>query len=92
MTGEMKELIGRLRDFTTPELCDGAGLYHSMDFTIKPRAGETKIIGPSLTVDVPSGEGAIVADAILQAEEGDVIVVAGKGDRKSTRLNSSHMA
>lgn len=80
MTGEMKELIGRLRDFTTPELCDGAGLYHSMDFTIKPRAGETKIIGPALTVDVPSGEGAIVADAILQAEEGDVIVVAGKGN------------
>ena len=52
-----KELIERLRAFTTPELCDGAGLYHSMDYRIKPWIGRTKIVGPAVTVDVPSGEG-----------------------------------
>ena len=52
-----KKLIERLRAFTTPELCDGAGLYHSMDYQIKPWIGRTKIVGPAVTVDVPSGEG-----------------------------------
>ena len=70
-----KELIERLRVFTTPELCDGAGLYR-----IKPWIGRTKIVGPAVTVDVPSGEGDIVADAILELQEGDVLVVAGKGN------------
>ena len=75
-----KELIERLRAFTTPELCDGAGLYHSMDYQIKPWICRTKIVGPAITVDVPSGEGDIVADAILELQEGDVLVVAGKGN------------
>ena len=75
-----KDLIERLRAFTTPELCDGAGLYHSMDYRIKPWIGRKKIVGPAVTVDVPSGEGSIVADAILALEEGDVLVIAGKGN------------
>ena len=75
-----KELIERLMAFTTPELCDGAGLYHSMDYQIKPWIGRTKIVGPAITVDVPSGAGDIVADAILELQEGDVLVVAGKGN------------
>lgn len=54
-----KKLIERLRAFTTPELCDGAGLYHSMDYQIKPWIGRTKIVGPAVTVDVPSGEGGV---------------------------------
>lgn len=74
------ELIRRLLTFTTPELCDGAGVYHAMDYRIKPRIGEVRIAGPALTVDVPSGEGAIVMDAIEQAQPGDVIVVAGRGN------------
>lgn len=76
----VKELITRLKTFTTPELCDGAGLYHSMDWQIKPQVGADKICGPAVTVDVPSGEGALVADAILSLTEGDVLVVAGKGN------------
>lgn len=27
----MEQIIEKLKNFTTPELCDGAGLYHSMD-------------------------------------------------------------
>jgi len=75
-----KDLIERLKEFTVPELCDGAGLYHSMDYRIKPQIGRTRIVGPALPVDVPSGEGGIVADAILFLQEGDVLVVAGKGN------------
>ena len=74
------ELIRRLKAFSVPELCDGAGLYHSMDYQIKPRTLRTRIVGPAVTVDLPSGEGALVADAILKLEPGDVLVIAGKGN------------
>ena len=77
---EIAALVERLRGFTTPELCDGAGLYHSMRHTITSRVGRSGICGPALTIDVPSGEGALVAEAILQATPGDVIVVAGRGN------------
>ncbi|WP_432626970.1 RraA family protein [Brotaphodocola sp.] len=80
MEKKIEELVRHLREFTTPELCDGAGLYHSMDYQIKQRIGRKKIVGPAVTVDVPSGEGAIVADAILKLEPGSVLVVAGKGN------------
>ena len=74
------EILKELANFTTPELCDGAGLYHSMNHEIRHFVGKNKIIGTAVTVDVPSGEGAIVADAILQLHEGDILVIAGKGN------------
>ncbi len=76
----LEQMIDKLKSFTTPELCDGAGLYHSMDWQIKPWVGDKKICGPAVTVDVPSGEGGIVADAILKLKEGSILVVAGKGN------------
>lgn len=72
--------VSDIMQFTVPELCDGAGLYHSMDYRIKPWIGRTKIAGPAVTVDVPSGEGRIVAEAIPLLKEGDVLVIAGKGN------------
>ena len=75
-----EEQIGRLRSFTTPELCDGVGLYHTMDAEICHRAGKEKIVGRAVTVEVPSGEGGLVADAILHLKKGDVLVVAGHGN------------
>ena len=76
----MNDLIRRLRTFTTPELCDGAGLYHSMDYRIMPQVCCEKIVGTALTVDVPSGEGSVVADAILHVKLGDILVVGGHGN------------
>lgn len=70
----------RLKTFTVPELCDGAGFYHAMDYRIKPGFGRPKIAGRAVTVDVPSGEGGIIADAILELREGDVLVISGKGN------------
>ena len=74
-----RELFERLREFTVPELCDGAGVFSAMDYHIKPWIGRTKIVGRALTVKVPAGEGAIVSRAIELAGDGDVIVIAGQG-------------
>lgn len=74
-----RKLFERLREFTVPELCDGAGVFSAMDYHIKPWIGRTKIVGRALTVKVPAGEGAIVSRAIELAGEGDVIVIAGQG-------------
>lgn len=74
------EILQKLSGFSTPELCDGAGLYHSMNYEIRHFVGKNKIVGVAVTVDVPSGEGDIVADAILQLREGNILVVAGKGN------------
>lgn len=77
---EIMLLLQRLRAFSTPELCDGAGLYHSMDYRIKPRISGEKIVGTAVTVDVPTGEGAVVAQAIHHLSPGDILVVAGRGN------------
>ena len=77
---EIMELIRELYGFSTPELCDGAGVYHSMDYRIKPRISNEKIVGTAVTVDVPTGEGALVAQAIHSLGPGDVLVVAGRGN------------
>ena len=73
-------LLARLREFSTPELCDGAGLYHAMDYQIKPGFACPKIVGIAVTVDVPTGDGSLVSDAILLLQPGDILVVAGKGN------------
>lgn len=72
------EILSRMRTFSTPELCDGAGLYHVMDYHIKSRVAGKKIVGTAVTVDVPMGEGGIIPDAIL------MLVKAGEctGDRR----------
>lgn len=76
----MEEILERLRQFTTSELCDGAGYHSSMDCRIRCQTGEAKIVGRAYTVDVPSGEGGIIADGILELKEGDIMVIAGKGN------------
>lgn len=77
---KIAELLQDLREFSTPELCDGAGLYHSMDYRIKPQISDEKIVGTAVTVDVPTGEGALVAEAIHHLCPGNVLVVAGRGN------------
>lgn len=76
----IQEILKALADYSTPELCDGAGLYHSMSHEIRHFVGRNKIVGTALTVDVPSGEGGIIADAILELGEHNVLVIAGKGN------------
>ena len=83
MTQERKDLqalADRLKTFTVPELCDGAVNPRVMHHQIKPWIGRSKIAGPAVTVDVPSGEGKLVGEVIHQLSEGDILVVSGKGN------------
>ena len=79
MTETLKEIISRLRNYTTSELCDGAVDYHTMDYHIRRQVSDKNIVGPVFTINPPKGISGIIPDAILQAEEGDVLVVAEIG-------------
>lgn len=72
-------MLERLSGFSTSELCDGSSFPRAMDYHIKPWVGDKRIVGRAVTVDVPAGEGDLIADAILQLKKGDVLVIAGKG-------------
>ena len=72
-------MLERLSGFSTSELCDGSSFPRTMDYHIKPWVGDKRIVGRAVTVDVPAGEGDLIADAILQLKKGDVLVIAGKG-------------
>lgn len=78
--------IEEIRKYSVPELCDGyqPGLYRTMDYEIKPRVTQKKIVGPAFTVKVPAGESAIITDALEQVQPGEVIVIAGQGGMKSS--------
>lgn len=65
-------MLERLSGFSTSELCDGSSFPRTMDYHIKPWVGDKRIVGRAVTVDVPAGEGDLIADAILQLKKGDV--------------------
>ena len=73
-----------LRVFATPDICDACQTYDCMDPEIKPWVTAKKLIGPAVTVKVPVGEGDIVVKAIDLAEKGDILVIAGHGNMKSS--------
>ena len=72
------ELVQQLREFSTPELCDGCVGRPVMDYHIKPFLSEQKIVGPALTVEVPEDDGGFIPTAIEALEPGQVLVIAGK--------------
>lgn len=55
-----------------------------MDYHIKPRISEKRIVGPALTVDVPEDDGGFIPTAIEALEAGQVLVIAGKGFSSSS--------
>lgn len=72
------DILKKLSAYSTPELCDGAGVgnYRTMAARIKRAVTDEKIAGTAFTVYVPFGGGGIVPDAIMAANEGDVIVIS----------------
>lgn len=84
MTEELKRIVEELRKFSTPELCDGAGEYRAMDCSIRQMVTDKKIVGPAFTVSVPEGVGGFIPDAILEVEEGEVLVIEGHGHCRSS--------
>lgn len=73
------ELIERLKEFSTAELCDGMILYNAMDYQIKPMVTTEKIIGPAITLKLPMGDSLLVTKALSMARPGDVLVIDGRG-------------
>ncbi len=78
MEASIQALVRQLREFSTPELCDGCTERRVMDYHIKPRISEQKIVGPALTVDVPEDDGGFILTAIEALLPGQVLVIAGK--------------
>lgn len=86
MEKKIKELVEELRNYSVPELCDGwkAGLYHTMVTRSSRTSHSRRSVGPAFTVKVPVGEGIIVTNALEQVGEGEVIVIAGQGNLRSS--------
>lgn len=79
-----KDIMEKLSRYSVPELCDGAGLYSTMDYRIRQFVGTEKIIGEAITIDVPVGDGGFIPEAIEQIQPGQVVVIAGKGNCRSS--------
>ena len=79
ITRPPKELLERLAQYDTTDLCDGAGIFNAMDYHIKPQIKNEKIVGPAVTVKVPIGASLAAARAIDIAKAGDIIVIDGHG-------------
>lgn len=74
------DLFRQLKEFSTTELCDAAGLLSVMDSGIRRWVGTGRIAGIAVTVDVPSGESDIISDAIALLKEHDILVISGKSN------------
>lgn len=74
-----KEVLEQLAEFATTDLCDGAIVFNAMDYEVKPRITNRKIIGPAVTVKLPIGASIAAAEAIKIAQKGDILVIGGHG-------------
>ena len=81
---DMEQLLERISKYSVPELCDGMEVFQTMDPGIRHMIGPAKIIGQAFTIDVPAGEGGFIADALLHVKAGEILVIAGKGNVRSS--------
>lgn len=81
---EGNRLIKELAEYSVPELCDGMEVFRTMDPGIRHMAGRSKILGQAFTIEVPAGEGGFVADALMHVKPGEVLVIAGQGQIRSS--------
>jgi RraA family protein len=69
-----KGLIQKFKDIPVANISDTMGRIACIDTQIKP-FNKTKLLGPALTVRVPSGDNLMLHKAMDIAQPGDVIVV-----------------
>lgn len=77
---DINQIITDLRNFSTPELCDGMDNPKVLPYEIMRKVTNHKIVGPAFTVEVPDGVSGIIPEAIAACKKGDVLVIAGKGN------------
>lgn len=76
-----KEIIEKLKQYSTPPLSDGLNKFNTVDPEIKPVRRDIKIAGPAMTVRLRPADNLMLHKAISMAREGDVIVVDTCGCR-----------
>ncbi len=84
METKVEKVLEQLGTYSTPELCDGSAYNPAMDYGIKRQVTEKKIVGIAYPVLPDYGCSGIIPDAILQAEPGHILVIAGKGFCKAS--------
>lgn len=73
------ELLERIAQFSSAELCDGAIVYNAMDYHIKPMVTTKKIVGQAVTLKLMMGDSLLVTKALSLCKPGDVLVIDGRG-------------
>lgn len=81
---DITSLLKIIEQYSVPELCDGMEVYQTMSPKIRQWVGNERLVGTAFTIDVPVGEGGYVAEALLQVKPGEVIVIAGKENLRSS--------
>jgi len=77
------EIIEKLREFSTCDLCDGSVVYSSMDYLIKPFTSDKRIVGPAVTLKLPLGDSLLVTKALALCKPGDILVIDGRGSNNN---------
>lgn len=80
----LTEIIERLRQFSTTELCDGMTEVRVLDPAIHRMVTKKKIVGPAFPIEIPAGVSGIIPDALPHVQPGQVIVIDAKGYTKQT--------
>ncbi|MGM9618022.1 RraA family protein [Butyricicoccus sp.] len=76
----LQQVLDELRQFSTPELCDGATDMKTMDYHIHQMVGTRRIVGTAFPIQVPRGVSGIIPDALHEVQPGQIIVIAGHGE------------
>lgn len=77
------ELIERIRQYSTTDICDGMVVAAAMDSRIKPMITTRKIVGPAITLKLTLGDSLLVTKAMAAAKRGDIIVIDGRGSENN---------
>jgi regulator of RNase E activity RraA len=72
-------IIERANRLNSTVLSDAMGCTGAMEFTIKPVSPKMKVVGTALTVDMRPGDNLFLHQAIVNGDQGYVIVADGKG-------------
>lgn len=74
-----KELLEKVGQFSSSDLCDGTIVYNAMDYHIKPMVTTKKIVGQAVTLKLTLGDSLLVTRALACCKPGDVLVIDGRG-------------
>jgi 4-hydroxy-4-methyl-2-oxoglutarate aldolase len=75
----LEEICQQFLELPTTSISDAMQGFNSLDPAIKPLDEHVKMAGRALTVKIHAGDNLGVLRAIREAQEGDILVIDGKG-------------